>query len=159
MDDREGVAQQHERVVEGFQAYAAGQSELGREFARHTRMHVTDSVAVVEILRAEDHGQPLTPARLAERVGLSSGATSILLNRLEDAGHIVRRRGHADRRLVTLHSLPAVHDAAEEFFSPLRARFEELMSHYTPDQLDLVEEFVSGVRTAIDGYTQEIRLP
>ena len=157
MDERDAVTRQRERVIEGLQAYAAAQSELGREFARHTRMHVTDSAAVVEILRAEGHGRPLTPARLAERVGLSSGATSILLNRLEGAGHVVRRRGHADRRLVTLHSTPTVHESAEDFFSPLRARLEQLMNRYTPEQLDLVEKVVTDFCETVDTYLQQDR--
>ncbi len=111
-------ADQHDRIVNGFSAYSAGQSEFGREFARRMGMHLTDSIAAVEILRAEDRGQPLTPARLAERIGLTSGATSILLNRLEKAGHITRERGHADRRLVTLHSAQVVHADADNFFAP-----------------------------------------
>jgi DNA-binding MarR family transcriptional regulator len=145
---------QHERVVNGFQSYAAGQSELGREFARRMKLHVTDSAAIVEILRAEDRGNPLTPARLAARIGLTSGATSILLNRLERAGHITRVRGHADRRKVTLHSARPVHTAADEFFAPLAARLGELMDRYSPEQLHLIETFVTEFRDIVDGYAR-----
>ena len=142
------------RVIEELSGYAAAQSELGREFARRSRMHTTDSVAVVEILRAEDRGRPLTPARLAERVGLSSGATSILLNRLEDAGHVVRRRGHADRRMVTLHSTASVHEAATAFFDPVRVRFDELLGHYLPEQLDLVANVLADLRRALETHLE-----
>ena len=152
MGDGSAAEQQRARVIEGFAAYAAAQSETGREFARRSRMHVTDSAAIVEILRAEDRGQPLTPARLAERVGLSSGATSILLNRLEDAGHVVRRRGHADRRLVTLHSTASVHESAAAFFDPVRVRLEEVLSHYTSEQLALVEHLVADVHAALETH-------
>lgn len=141
-------------VVNVLWAYGAGQSELGREFARRMHMHPTDSAAVVEILRAEERGTPLTPARLGERIGLTSGATSILLNRLEAAGHVTRARGHADRRLVTLHSTDAVHTASADFFAPLRARLDAVMDAYSAEELALVGRFVDDVRAAVDGYAR-----
>ncbi|WP_410625850.1 hypothetical protein [Amycolatopsis sp. cmx-8-4] len=58
-------------------------------------------------------GRPLTPARPAERIALTTGATSSLLNRLEDARHIRHTREHSGRRIVTLHCTPAIHAAAE----------------------------------------------
>lgn len=67
---------------------------------------------MVEILAAEERGLPLTPARLAERIALTTGATSTLLNRLETSGHIVRTREHSDRRVVTLHVTPSSHQLA-----------------------------------------------
>lgn len=151
-------AEQRERVMSSFLAYASAHSELGRRFARRMEMHPTDAAAIVNILRAEERGHPLTPARLVEQLGLSSGATSILLNRLEDAGHVVRQRGHADRRLVTLQSTPTVHEAADAFFGPLRSRFEALMSQYTPDQLKLIEHFVTELQKTVEGHADETSL-
>lgn len=151
-EDAQPAGTQHDRVVNGLWAYAAGQSELGREFARHVGLPVTDSAAIVEILRAEDRGRPLGPARLAHLIGLTSGATSILLNRLEDAGHIARRRGHADRRAVTLHSTTAIHETAGAFFGPLRLRLDAVMDRYTSDHLDLIETFVDDVKEAVESY-------
>jgi MarR family transcriptional regulator, organic hydroperoxide resistance regulator len=153
--DQDGSARRREqgaRILRELQAYSASQSELGRQFARRMGMHPTDSVAVVEILRAEERGDPLTPARLAPRVGLTSGATSILLNRLEDAGHITRRRGHTDRRRVTLHSAATVHAAADEFFAPLSRRLSEVVDEFTPEQLQTVEQFVTAVRGTVDAH-------
>ncbi|TIC80082.1 MarR family transcriptional regulator [Nocardioides sp. GY 10127] len=145
---------QRERIIGSFWAAGAAQSDLGRTFARRMGMHPTDATAITEIIRAEERGLPLTPARLSERIGLTSGATSILLNRLEDAGHVTRARGHADRRLVTLHAGADVHADGDEFFSPLRERLEQLMRDYSPEQLSLVETFVDQFRRVIDGYAR-----
>jgi len=146
--------ERHARVIEELWAYGAGQSDLGRHFARRMRMHATDSAAIVEILRAEDRGQPLTPARLAERIGLTSGATSILLNRLEEAGHVTRERGHSDRRLVTLRSTAAVHRRSAQFFGPLREQLDAVLSRYSSEELDLVIGFVGAVREVVDSYPE-----
>jgi DNA-binding MarR family transcriptional regulator len=43
---------------------------------------------------------PLTAGRLAELTGLSSGAMTAALDRLEHAGYAVRRRDSGDRRKV-----------------------------------------------------------
>lgn len=138
-------AEMRSRVLGDLLAFSASQSDRGRAFARHMKMRLTDSAAIVEILRAEDRGRPLTPARLGERIGMTSGATTILLNRLEDAGHITRTRGHADRRIVTLHTAPAVHAEADAFFEPERDRILELMDGYGPEDLALIHQFVSSL--------------
>jgi MarR family transcriptional regulator, organic hydroperoxide resistance regulator len=149
-------AQQRERLVEGLRAFGSAQTELGRLFARSRHMHTTDAAAIVEILAAEDHSRPLTPARLAERVGLTTGATSTLLNRLEAAGHIRRSREHSDRRIVTLHSTPAIHAAADAFFAPLAGQLEAAANVYSADDLLLVNEVVNRLRTTMAAYMDAI---
>jgi MarR family transcriptional regulator, organic hydroperoxide resistance regulator len=152
MTDEIGRAQQREQLVQGLRAFGSTQTELGRLFARSRRMHTTDAAAIVEILTAEDHGRPLTPARLAERVGLTTGATSTLLNRLEAAGHIRRSREHSDRRIVTLHSTPAIHAAADAFFAPLAGRLDAAANAYSAEDLQLVNEVVDRLRMAMAAY-------
>lgn len=156
MTDENELARQRERVVRGFRAFGSAQNELGRLFARNRQMHTTDAAAIVEILTAEERGQPLTPARLAERIALTTGATSTLLNRLEDAGHILRTREHGDRRIVTLHSTRAIHEAADAFFAPLAHQLDAAMGDYSAADLDLVEEFVNRLRSTMSTYVDTI---
>lgn len=144
--------QQRERVLNGLLAFTAVQSEAGRRFARAQRLHTTDAAAMVEILTAEDHGRPLTPARLAERISLTSGATSTLLNRLEDAGHIVRTRGHDDRRVVTLHVTPASHEVADGFYAPLSQQLDQVLDDFSAEDLDVVERLVGRLRETTRAY-------
>jgi MarR family transcriptional regulator, organic hydroperoxide resistance regulator len=150
------VSDEHERVVESLQAFAATRGELARIFARSQQMHTTDAAAIVEIINAEQRGQQLTPARLAERLALTTGATSTLLNRLEGAGLIVRTRGHSDRRVVTLHATPAVEEAADAFFAPLAHRLRAATSDYSAAELQLIEGFVDRLRTAMTTYLDSV---
>lgn len=155
----EGSAAPWEQVLDAFLAFASEQNDLSRTFARSNGMHTTDSVAIVAIIRAEERGDPLTPVRLADAIGLTGGATSILLNRLEGAGYVARERGHADRRMVTLHSTPAVHEIADAFFGPLRQRFQAAMSAYSPDELRLIERAAVDLRETMVGYLDAIEKP
>jgi DNA-binding MarR family transcriptional regulator len=152
-------ADQGTRVLDAFLAFASEQNDLSRTFARRSGMHTTDSVAIVAIIRAEEQGEPLTPIRLADAIGLSGGATSILLNRLEKVGYVNRARGHSDRRRVTLHSTAAVHTIADAFFAPLRQRIEAITSTYTSDELRTVERAALDLRATMNDYRAALEHP
>jgi len=141
---------QRERLMDGLRAFGANYAEFTQRFATWLGLHSTDAAALTEILYAEDAGSPMSPARLSERVSLSSGATTILLNRLEAAGHIVRTREHTDRRVVTLRSSPDIRPRAEEFFGPYTLRMAAEMSRYTPERLREFEDFVGHLRATMD---------
>lgn len=141
---------QRDRLMDGLRAFGANYTEFTHRFATWLGLHSTDAAALAEILYAEDKGSPLSPARLSERVSLSSGATTILLNRLELAGHIVRTREHTDGRIVTLRSSPDIRPRAEEFFGPYAARMAAEMSRYTPERLQQFEDFIGHLRETMD---------
>ncbi len=140
-----------DRLIDGMRAFGANYTEFTRRFATWLGLHSTDAAALVEILYAEDQGAPLSPARLSERVSLSSGATAILLNRLERAGHIARTRESADRRVVTLRTSPDIRPRAEAFFGPYAERMAEAMAVYTPQDVEHFEGFLVRLRTTMDG--------
>ena len=137
-------------VVGTLRAFAALETELGRAFARSHRMHPTDASAIVEILTAETHGRVMTPARLAASIGLTTGATSSLLRRLEAAGHIIRRHSRADRRVVTLHSTQAIHDSADAYFAPIAQKLDSVLRDYPAQDLATVTAIVTRLHTALD---------
>ncbi|MEW2065466.1 MarR family transcriptional regulator [Streptomyces sp. NPDC007346] len=136
--------------MDGLRAFGANYTEFTRRFANWLGLHSTDAMALVEILYAEDKGTPLSPARLSERVSLSSGATAILLKRLEQAGHIVRTRESTDRRVVTLRSSPEIRPRAEAFFGPYTERMAEAMAAYSPHEIRRFEGFIGDLRSTMD---------
>ena len=147
-----GAGEEYERVLRSLTAFSAMQKELARAFARSVRMHTTDADAVVMIIEAEQRGRPLTPARLAERLGLSPGATSILLGRLEQARHVERTREGADRRVVTLRSTTTINASADAFFEPLQQQLGHALGEFTAAQLDVVVRTTDNLRAAMETY-------
>ncbi|MEU0738340.1 MarR family transcriptional regulator [Streptomyces sp. NPDC006134] len=152
---RDGVAEQRERLMESLRIYGGHYAELSRRFATWLGLHSTDATAVLEIAAAEERGTPLSPARLSERIALSTGATTALLNRLEAAGHITRAREHSDRRIVTLRSGGHIQERADEFFGPLAHRLDATMSHYPPQFLEQFEAFVADLNTTMERHLSE----
>ncbi|MEV7404862.1 MarR family transcriptional regulator [Streptomyces sp. NPDC091267] len=152
---REGVVEQRERLMESLRTYGGHYAELSRRFAAWLGLHSTDATAVLEIAAAEERGTPLSPARLSERIPLSTGATTALLNRLEAAGHITRAREHSDRRIVTLRSGEHIQERADEFFGPLADRLDAAMSHYPPRLLEQFEAFMADLNSSMDAHLAE----
>lgn len=126
---------QTERMNEALRAWYAAFSDLGRQFSLHLGMHGSDAAALVEITTAEDQDAPLTQTQLARRIGLTAPATSTLLSRLEDAGHIERHRSRTDRRVVTLRSTPTMHDEVHRFFRSIGDDVDALTGAYPADTL------------------------
>ncbi len=145
----DGMTAQHAAIVDRLRAYASIDTEVTHHLAKWLGVHSADAGALAQIINAEAKGTPLSPAVLAKRISLSSGATTALLNRLETAGYLVRTREHADRRVVTLRSVAAVAEPAHAFFVPLAQRMEAMMSKYPPELLAQFEQFLQDVHTTL----------
>lgn len=119
---------------------AMGEAQLA--LGQRMRMIPSDLAAMSHLASAP---VPLGPTDLAGRLGLSPGATTELLDRLERAGHVVRERDQADRRRVRL--VPSAH-ARDEVLSRLGALL---------DALDAVAEDLSdGERAVVRGYLTRV---
>ncbi|GAB3506102.1 MarR family winged helix-turn-helix transcriptional regulator [Amycolatopsis cihanbeyliensis] len=86
--------------------------------------------------------RPLTAGRLAELTGLSTGAVTGVIDRLERAGFARRVRDPADRRKV-LVEVPAEGEerAAPAAGLPLRLT-ERVLAEFSPGELEVVERFL-----------------
>lgn len=69
-------------------------------------------------------GQPMGPRELSGRLGITPGATTELVDRLERAGHLERRRDTVDRRRVQLHASTATLGQVAGELSPLFAALD-----------------------------------
>ncbi len=153
--DGTGIAEQHARLMEELRIYGSIFNQFSRLFGSWLGLYTTDSEALLEIVYAEERGAPLSPARLASQIGLSSGAATSLLNRLEQAGHVVRSRESIDRRVVTLRSSPQVHRRADEFFATLATQLDNVMSRYPPELLNSFEGLLIDLRTTMSAHLAE----
>ena len=77
----------------------------------------------------------LTPSELAALLDLSSGGVSALVQRLEDAGHVIRHRHPSDGRSSLLRLSPAFAVSAGRAFEPLVNDIDALTSELSADEL------------------------
>ncbi|MFF7853331.1 MarR family transcriptional regulator [Streptomyces sp. NPDC007904] len=111
-------------------------------FAGRSGLHATDVQALAAILDAE---QPMTPGRLREHLGLTSGAVTACVDRLERAGHVTRVRESADRRVVHLHYAADARAAARTYFRPLAQAAGSALSRFDESELTVALRFLAAL--------------
>ncbi|GAA0497854.1 transcriptional regulator [Paractinoplanes deccanensis] len=144
-------------LVDLLRLYSIEAQHVANSFAHLQGLHHTDLQALAAVMHAERRGDPLTPGRLGQQLGLSSGATTAVIDRLERAGHLRRTRESADRRVVHLRYAEPAMALAREFFEPLGARSHAVMDEFSVEDLSMVRQFLTGMLEAITEHHREVR--
>lgn len=123
----------------------ASDALLREGVARRSGLNATD-LRTVEVLLREG---PLTPGELADRVGVTSGgAVTVLIDRLQKAGLVTRRRHPKDRRKVLVAARAEV---ARERMGDASRRVAERWAAYldtlTEDEVAFANELFTEAAT------------
>ena len=81
-----------------------------------------------------------TPSELARHTGLTSGATTAMLDRLEKAGLIERRPNPDDRRGTLIIPAQSSAEKAASWFISARNAQNELISSYSESELEIIAD-------------------
>jgi DNA-binding MarR family transcriptional regulator len=122
--------------------------------AEHVGLVSTDLEALDLLAR---HG-PITPRQLAQLTGLTSGAITGLLDRLERRGYLQREPHPEDRRSVIVRPLTeaAFRDIGPAYMGMQQA-MEELFARYSDDELAIVTDFLSRAATITGEQVTNLR--
>lgn len=124
---------------------------LGASYFRAAASRVGMTVTDLQVIDILDSAGPLTAGQLADLTGLTTGAITGMLNRLEEAGVVVRERDPDDGRRVIVRLTPGKDDLNElsALFAALEQAWDEMASPYDDAQLALLLEFLqrSNVQT------------
>jgi DNA-binding MarR family transcriptional regulator len=104
----------------------------------------------------DQHGR-ITAGDLAKASGLSTGAVTAVLDRLEWSGHIHRVRDDQDRRRIYVEVTPETLRRMHELYAPLAARSQERLAHYTAEELRLIRDFVRIGREVTIEHAERLR--
>ena len=99
-------------------------------------LNVTD----MECLRLLFQKGVATPSELSRFTGLTSGATTAMLDRLEKAGLIERRPNPDDRRGALITPAKSSAEKAASWFTSARTAQDELISSYSESDLEIVAD-------------------
>jgi DNA-binding MarR family transcriptional regulator len=83
----------------------------------------------------------MTAGELAELSGLTTGAVTGLIDRLEKAGFVERRRAPDDRRKVFVCPKPGIKDRIDPYFARATEQVRELWRGYSDEELLLLKDF------------------
>lgn len=118
-------------------------------------MHRTDLNALAVIMQHTARNQIVTPGVLRKELHLSSPATTALVDRLYNSGHVVRERQGADRRQVQLRMTPKAYRDGSAMFMPLARHMDAAMAQFTPEELEIATRFMTSMIDATVRAGQE----
>lgn len=125
------------RVTMGVREYGIQNVLFRNAIAKRLGVNVTD----MECLRLLFSKKFATPTELAAHTGLTSGATTAMLDRLEAAGMIERQPNPEDRRgtLVSFRQ-PRPEVVGPWFISSRRAQ-DKLIASFSEEELGAIADF------------------
>jgi len=120
-------------------------SEWHGELAAEMGMS-TGETQVLARLAADAHQGP---SELARGLHVTTGAMTALLDRLVEAGHLVREPHPSDRRRVSLRLTAGAHEAARAHLRPMAAEITELASRLSPEERATVGRFLDELAAVV----------
>ena len=119
-------------AVEGVELYP---SEI------HLMLHVADE-------------QSTNLTRIAERLGITKGALSQTLGRLERKGMLVKSKDPTAKNELTVSFTPEGQRALKQFRalrSSVEARYERLLEAFDPIEVDTITRFLASMNNSLGG--------
>jgi DNA-binding MarR family transcriptional regulator len=116
---------------------AVAAAEMDTAVARRMGLPAGDYLALKHLAVSE---QPLGPAELGRLLGITSGAATGLVDRLEQAGHAHRQPHPSDRRRQTVTVTPRTRQRLVRELQPLADDIGHLAAALSPQQRHLVAE-------------------
>jgi len=91
-----------------------------------------------------------TPTELARHAGLSTAAMTLVLNRLEEAGHVTRAPHPSDGRKLVVTPSDRSSARARELVAPLVDGLRQAVDALTPHEREAVSTFLTAVLAVYD---------
>ncbi len=113
---------------------------LHQAIAQTAGLNATDAKCIDLILRAP--GGTLTAGQIAGMSGLTTGAVTHILDRLEKGDFIERRRDTADRRKVLVRVRPERLTAMTPKYEAIGRAFMAVLEEYSDEDLQLICDYL-----------------
>ena len=116
--------------------YGVNLTQFRNAMSEWAGLNVTD----MECLRLLFQKGIATPSELSRFTGLTSGATTAMLDRLEKAGLIERRPNPNDRRGTLIAPAQSSATKAASWFESARKAQDELISSYSESDMEIIAD-------------------
>lgn len=117
---------------------------LSASFFRAAAARIGVTVTDMQVIESLASSGPMTAGQLAELTGLTTGAITGMLNRLEEAGLVRRERDPEDGRRVIVHLATDTDQirGIGPIFEMIGKAWEEQTAHYDDAQIALLVDFL-----------------
>lgn len=117
------------------------------------------SATEFESMDVISHNQPISAGHLANRCGLTTGAITGIVDRLERAGLVKRVRDPEDRRRVLLEPVENEEKKkrVRELYRPMSQAFHEIAEECTSEQLEFLVDIHNKMSDRVEKIIAELR--
>jgi DNA-binding MarR family transcriptional regulator len=129
----------HFELGEAMRAYQMSVDIFDEAVADKLGLNRTD-FRCIDIL---DQHQPMTAGALAQAARISTGTMTFVIDRLEAAGFVRRRRDGDDRRRVLVEIVPAAHRKVMAYHLPMIQDARAALAELTADEIAVVCKFLT----------------
>jgi len=139
-------------ALNGKKTHAQALEDLGRQMgvysvmfhnaiAERLGLNVTDHKCLDYIIRTEN----VTAGRLSQVTGLTTGAITGVIDRLEKAGFARRQPDPRDRRKVIIVPRPEKLAELSKLFDPLNRKMARVMARYSARDFEVLIDFMQRI--------------
>ncbi len=138
--------------------------QLGRELSARTIMFHSAiaekmglSITEHKALDLLSRQGPITAGQLAEVTGLTTGAITGMVDRLEKAGFVRRIPDPSDRRKIRIEAVVEKYEAMAGIFASLGQAMNELLQSYNDKELAIIHDFMARLPEIMEAETKKLR--
>lgn len=141
------------QVLNATRDFGVGSILFRNAIGRNLDLNITDSVCLgVLSVRGVS-----TPTELASYTGLTTGATTAMLDRLEEAGFIRRKANPMDRRGVLIEIGKQYIKTIGPIIEVIQNANSELIASYTDRELEVISSFLTRFTNNLIDSTKSIK--
>jgi len=140
-------------------------SDLGKKFSDST-IFMHEAIAKKAGLSGTDHkylnfliqNGAITAGQLSKLTGLSTGAITGLVDRLEKKKFVKRKPDANDRRKTLIApNLQNIHKAFGSVSENLQQQVVHLINALAPNEIEIIEKYLTNTISIMDGITHKLK--
>ena len=136
-----------------FRAYQTSNDNFDQAIADHLGMNRTD-MRCVDLI---DQAGGMTAGELARAAGLTTGAVTAVVDRLERVGVARRVPDPADRRRVRIETTPKLWELTGPLMGPFIQESQVILDDYSTEELERFADFLRRVIEVQSKHIERIR--
>lgn len=137
-------------VLNLLRRYRAAETRMRARTRASMEMGETDLLALRTLLAAQRRGELVRQRDLAQVLGITSASVTVLVDRLEQSGHVERTPHPTDRRSTIVVATAETDREVRETLGAMHQRMIAVVDDLAPDELEVVARFLSGMAASVE---------
>lgn len=137
-------------VLSLLRRYRAAETRMRARTRASMEMGETDLLALRTLLSAQRRGELVRQRDLSRVLGITSASVTVLVDRLEQSGHVERRPHPSDRRSTIVVATAETDREVRETLGAMHQRMIAVVEDLAPAEREVVARFLSGMAASVE---------